>query len=215
MEEATHADGRPAVFVDRDGVINRLVPEPATGLSESPLSAAEATLIPGAAAALRRVSQAGLLLVGVSNQPAAAKGSVSWDQLMAVHNRVMGLLESELVRFDAFLICPHHPGGVVAELSRTCDCRKPAPGLLLAAARKLTIDLSASWMVGDTDADVSAGTAAGCRTVLIENPESAHKRAGEVTPDFTTAGLTEAITEILRPGHHGAGPRTSPRRLPA
>ncbi len=106
-----------------------------------------------------------------------------------MHARVLELLAAEGVRFDASRLCLHHPDGVVAELSGPCDCRKPAPGMLLDAARALGLDLGGSWMLGDTDADVAAGRAAGCRTVLIEHPASAHKRGGGASPDLIAADL--------------------------
>jgi D-glycero-D-manno-heptose 1,7-bisphosphate phosphatase len=87
---------------------------------------------------------------------------------------------------------------VVAELSGACDCRKPAPGMLLAAALALDIELTGSWMVGDTDADLLAGRAAGCRTILVRNPGSAHKRGGEISPDAVAGDLAGAVDEILR-----------------
>ncbi len=186
-----------AVFVDRDGVINELVVDPASGLRESPLAARDVVLIDGAAAALRRLSQAGWRLIGVSNQPAAAKGSVPLSALHAVQNQVLGLLSDRDVRFDDFRMCLHHPDGVVAELSGDCDCRKPAPGMLLAAAQTLGVDLAASWMVGDTDADVLAGRSAGCRTILVENADSAHKRTGASAPDATAGNLSAAVDLIL------------------
>jgi D-glycero-D-manno-heptose 1,7-bisphosphate phosphatase len=186
------------VFVDRDGVINALVPDPRSGLPESPLTVEDVTLINGAGTALRRLSGAGWSLVGVSNQPAAAKGTVALAQLDAVQARVLELLSAHGVSFDDFRLCLHHPDGVVAELSGSCDCRKPAPGMLLEAASALNIELSASWMIGDTDADVLAGQAAGCRTVLVSNPGSAHKRGGNARPDVVTGDLTGAIAEILR-----------------
>ncbi len=192
--------GRPAVFVDRDGVVNQLVDDPQSGMPESPLHEQQVTLIAGAPDALRRLSAAGFLLVGVSNQPAAAKGKVSVEQLEAVQRRVLALLEAAGVEFADFRICLHHPDGAVAGLSGPCDCRKPAPGMLLDAARELKIDVAASWMIGDTDADVAAGRAAGCRTVLVEQPGSAHKRGGDARADLIVTTLGEAsclITDAI------------------
>lgn len=191
---------RRAAFVDRDGVINRLVPDPGTGAPESPLRAKDVALIDGAAPALRRLHKAGWALVGVSNQPAAAKGMISVDELDTIQGRVLELVGAHGVRFDDFRLCLHHPDGVVAELSGRCDCRKPEPGMLLDAAAALRIDLSRSWMVGDTDADVLAGQAAGCRTVLVANPDSSHKRCGTVAPDAVVADLGAAANELLRSG---------------
>ena len=189
---------RRAAFLDRDGVINALVEEPASGRSESPLRASDVALLDGAALALRRLATAGWLLVGASNQPAAAKGTVSVSELHAVQERVRELLVAEGVAFDDFRLCLHHPDGIVPELSRSCDCRKPAPGMLLAAADTLDIDLPASWMIGDTDADVLAGQSARCRTILVENRGSSHKRTGEARPDAYAADLAAAAELVLR-----------------
>ena len=187
---------RPAVFVDRDGVINGLVAG-RSGLPESPLAVGDVALIEGAAAALRRLAEAGWVLVGVSNQPAAAKGEIPIEQLWAVHARVIELLAAEGLRFDDFRVCLHHPDGVVPELAGPCDCRKPAPGMLLDSAAAIGLDLPRSWMIGDTDGDVLAGHAVGCRTALVVNPASAHKRTGEVVADVVARDLATVVAAIL------------------
>lgn len=189
--------GRRAVFVDRDGVINELVPDPGSGRPESPLRPSDLRLVPGASAALGRLASAGWRLVGVSNQPAAAKGLVSLEELQAVHARVLEMLAAEGVGFDAFKLCLHHPEGVVPELKGECECRKPAPGMLLEAARELGLDPAGSWMVGDTDGDMAAGRTAGCHTALVEYPGSAHKRHGDSRPDTIVRNLAAAVTFIL------------------
>jgi D-glycero-D-manno-heptose 1,7-bisphosphate phosphatase len=195
--QAALGDPRPAVFLDRDGVLNAGVRDPDSGLFESPLNLADVRLLPGVPAALRRLADAGYVLVCVSNQPAAAKGKTSVQELLALHERVLALLAREGVHLDASRLCPHHPEGIVEELAGPCGCRKPAPGMLLDAARALRLDLNASWMLGDTDGDVQAGQAAGCRTVLIEYPPSAHKRLGRVNPDLRAGDLAEAVTQVL------------------
>ena len=189
--------GRRAAFVDRDGVVNELVRDPASGERESPLSVDDVALIPGAVEGLAALAGAGFLLVGVTNQPAAAKGTVSRTRIEQIQERVIELLAAEGIAFDAFEICLHHPDGILPELSGPCECRKPAPGMLLRAARNLAIDLGRSWMVGDTDADVLAGRAAGCRTALIENPSSAHKRSGSILSDVSAPRLPAAVELIL------------------
>jgi D-glycero-D-manno-heptose 1,7-bisphosphate phosphatase len=189
-----------AVFLDRDGVLNELVPDPFSGRPESPLDSEHVTLVPGAAAAVRTLQGAGYTVVGASNQPAAAKGAIEIEQLREVHSRVLELLRREGAQLDAFYVCFHHPDGLVPALARTCDCRKPSPGMLLAAAEELDIDLGASWIVGDSDNDVAAGRAAGCRTVLIENPASAHRRVLGTTPDAKAPDLTAAVRLIIDRG---------------
>jgi D-glycero-D-manno-heptose 1,7-bisphosphate phosphatase len=189
--------GAAAVFLDRDGVLNKLVPDPRSGVPESPLARADVRLLPGAAAAAARLARAGFTLACVSNQPAAAKGLVSVRELLAVHRRVIELLALEGVELASTRLCLHHPQGVVPELTRSCSCRKPAPGMLLDTAAALGIDLPASWMVGDTDADIGAGRAAGCRTLLIEHPGSDHKRLSGIQPDRRAASLPGAVALLL------------------
>jgi D-glycero-D-manno-heptose 1,7-bisphosphate phosphatase len=186
-----------AVFLDRDGVLNELVRDPVSGAPESPLRVEDVRLVQGATAALAALQQAGFILACVSNQPAAAKGAVSISQLYAVHTRVLELLGRQDVHLAAWRLCLHHPAGTAPTLAGACDCRKPAPGMLLDIAGSLGLDLRTAWMVGDTDADVGAGAAAGCRTVLIEYPGSAHKRAGGAPADLCAPTLTVAVEWIL------------------
>jgi D-glycero-D-manno-heptose 1,7-bisphosphate phosphatase len=188
---------RRAVFLDRDGVLNELVPDPTSGLPESPLDPRDVRLVAGAATAAAELQRAGYAVAVVTNQPAAAKGRVSVEQLHEVHRRVLELLRDEGVELDAWRICLHHPDGVVPELSGACECRKPRPGMLLAVAGELDLDLSGSWMVGDTDADVEAGRAAGCRTILIDQSPRAHTRGGAAAPDLRAAHLGDASTLLL------------------
>lgn len=189
--------GRPAVFLDRDGVLNELVPDPVSGIPESPLKVEDVCLTEAAVAGALRLQQAGLALVCVSNQPAAAKGKISVEQLLAVHQRVVELLLREGVCLEGSRLCLHHPDGIVPRLSGPCACRKPAPGMLLDAAHTWELSLDDSWMVGDTDTDVLAGKAAGCRTALIAYPGSEHKRIGVVDPDIPAPDFLEATTRLL------------------
>jgi D-glycero-D-manno-heptose 1,7-bisphosphate phosphatase len=185
------------VFLDRDGVLNAAVQDPDSGLFESPLKLADVSLLPGIVAPLRRLEDAGYVLVCVSNQPVAAKGKTSVEELLELHERVLALLAREGVRLEVSRLCPHHPDGVVDELSGPCGCRKPAAGMLLDAARAQGLDLEASWMLGDTDSDVQAGQAAGCRTVLVEYPPTAHKRPGGARPDLLAGDLAGAVAQLL------------------
>jgi D-glycero-D-manno-heptose 1,7-bisphosphate phosphatase len=187
----------PAVYIDRDGVLTVLVPDESTGMLESPLHPEDVELLPGVAQAARALARAGFVLVGVTNQPAAAKQTVTVDVLETVQMRVVELLAAQGVEFDAWRICLHHPQGTDPVFGRACECRKPAPGMLLSAAEELGIDLAGSWMVGDTDADVLAGRAAGCKTLLIENAQSAHKRSGSVVPDRCAPDLVQAVSVLL------------------
>lgn len=188
---------RAAVFLDRDGVIVDLVPDALLGTDESPYRPQDVALMPGAADAIRALREGGFLLVGVSNQPAAAKGNVTLEQLRAVHEHTAELLADAGAPLDDWRYCFHHPDGVVAELTGSCACRKPAPGMLIEAAEAHDIDLAASWMVGDSDSDVAAGIAAGTATVLLEHPGSAHRRRGGAAPGMTVPDLATATSDIL------------------
>ncbi len=188
---------RPAIFLDRDGVLNELVREPATCTAESPLEPASVRLAAGAPEAVAELERAGFALVCVTNQPAAAKGKTTIDQLCAVHERVLELLHDHGARVDASLLCPHHPAGCVPPLARSCCCRKPRPGMLLHAAAALGLDLRASWMIGDTDADLGAGRSAGCKTALVVSPGGAHKRSAAHNPDLCAPDLAHAVRTLL------------------
>lgn len=183
----------PAVFVDRDGVINEPVWDPRTQTFESPYRPQDVTLVPGAAEGLQGLRAAGLKLVLASNQPSAAKGRVTLDDLAAVHERVAEALRTAGVELDAAYYCHHHP-----DFTGPCECRKPAPGLLLDAAAALGLDLSRSWMIGDADTDVTAAHSAGARAVLVEHPRTAHRRRGAVAPEHTAPDLARAAALIAR-----------------
>ena len=186
-----------AVYVDRDGVMNELFPRPVTGDLESPLDPDHVVLMPGVAAALRRLRAAGYAIVQVSNQPAAALGDARIEQIEAVQTRFLELLDSAGAALDTYRFCLHHPDGVAPGLARVCECRKPLPGMFLDAAAELDIDLRASWMIGDIDTDILAGAAAGCRTILIENPASKQRRNGAARPDAVAGDLAAAVDLVI------------------
>ena len=152
-----------AVFLDRDGTINRHI-----GFLRD---IHDFSLIKGAADAIRRINQSGYLAIVVTNQPVIARGELSWEQLGEIHNKMETLLGQQGAYLDDIFICPHHPdkgfAGERPEYKIDCNCRKPKPGLLLQAAEKYNIDLSESWMMGDSSRDIAAGQAAGCRSMRI------------------------------------------------
>jgi D-glycero-D-manno-heptose 1,7-bisphosphate phosphatase len=191
------ADRRPAVFLDRDGVVNQLVRDERSGLYESPYEEGRVALDPGAVEGIAALHRAGLVLVVVSNQPAAAKGTTTLEELRRVHDEVVRLLAAEGVALDDYRYCFHHPEGLEPELAIVCACRKPLPGMLLEAAEELGLDLARSWMVGVSDVDVEAGRGAGCRTLLVENPRSAHRRLPGVEPDAWAPDLSAAARIIV------------------
>ncbi len=159
-----------AVFLDRDGTINKYV-----GFLRKP---EDLELLPGAAEAIKKINESGYLAIVVTNQPVIARGEVTVEQLDEIHNKLETLLGQEGAYLDAIYYCPHHPDkgfpGEIPELKIDCDCRKPKPGMLLKAAEDFNIDLSQSWMVGDDERDMEAGRAVGCRTkrLIKENPNN-------------------------------------------
>jgi D-glycero-D-manno-heptose 1,7-bisphosphate phosphatase len=191
--------GRPAIFLDRDGTLNQLALNPASGEWESPHSAAETRLAPDLGEALGLLQSTGLPLFVVSNQPSVAKGKCSFDDLKAVHNVVAGAFEAVGLPVLQWYYCYHHPQGVLPDLTQVCECRKPGTLFLRQASAEHGIDLSRSWFIGDQDFDVRCGHDAGCRSIVIENPHSAAKR-GKEKADFKAADLVEAARIVLTQG---------------
>lgn len=187
---------RSAVFLDRDGTINREV----THLK----SPGQVELLPGTAAAIRRLNRSGTLAVVITNQPVVARGDVSFEGLGRIHARLESLLGAGGAFLDGFYFCPHHPDkgfqGEVPELKVHCSCRKPEPGLIDKACRDLGIGRQDSWMVGDTTSDVEAGRRAGVRTILLRSGHGGADAKHAVRPDYTVPDLGEAIDWILS-GH--------------
>ena len=152
-----------AIFLDRDGTLNRYV-----GFLRN---IDEFELLPGAAEAVALINASGYLAVVITNQPVIARGEVSEEELRQIHNKMETLLGLEGAYLDGIYVCPHHPehgfAGERPELKIVCECRKPKPGLLLQAASDLNIDLASSWMIGDSESDLLAGRAAGCKVALL------------------------------------------------
>lgn len=154
-----------AIFLDRDGTINAN-----RGYITSP---DQISLLPGAAKAIRTVNRSGYLAIVVTNQPVIARGDCTPKQLRAIHGHLEYLLGKEGAYLDDIFYCPHHPDrgfpGEVAKYKVACTCRKPQPGLLLQAAEQYHIDLTASYIIGDSERDVQAGQAAGCTGFLLQD----------------------------------------------
>ena len=178
------------VFLDKDGTLVRDV-----AYNADPRAI---ELMPGALSALAALRGAGYRLAVVTNQSGVARGFFDEAALAAVEERVRALLAEGGVELDAFLYCPHHPDGTVAEYARECDCRKPRPGLVRRAAGALDVDVAASWVVGDILNDVEAGSRAGCRTVLVDvGNETEWVRGPHRQPDVVVPDLAAAARAIL------------------
>ena len=158
-----------AIFLDRDGTINKYV-----GFLRN---IDDFELIDGVSEAIKLINQSGYLAIVVTNQPVIARGEVSWEELNEIHKKMATLLGKDGAYIDGVYICPHHPDkgfeGERPEYKIDCDCRKPKPGLLLQAARDFNIDLSESYIIGDSYRDVEAGGNAGMKkSIKIEENEA-------------------------------------------
>ncbi|HZS56228.1 MAG TPA: HAD family hydrolase [Bryobacteraceae bacterium] len=168
-----------AVFLDRDGVINYKAPENCYVTHWD-----EMYLYPDVASAIARLNRAGFRVFVISNQRCIAKGLITEADLVSLHRRMCDELARSGAIIDAVYYCPHdtHP---------PCTCRKPAPGMLLDAARDHQLDLPASWMIGDSDTDIKAGRRAGCKTARLQSVDA------PCAADVLAASLTEAVDRIL------------------
>lgn len=187
VEQRNLLKSQRAVFLDRDGTINRYV-----GFLRD---IEDFELLEGAAEAIRKINDSGYLAIVVTNQPVIARGEVTVDELREIHNKMETLLGREGAYVDDIFYCPHHPHsgfeGEIPELKCECSCRKPKPGMLLEASQKYHIDLSRSWMIGDGDSDMQAGMAAGCKVAGI----------GDGITDRSVpiyANLLECVDDLLK-----------------
>jgi D-glycero-D-manno-heptose 1,7-bisphosphate phosphatase len=181
---------RPALFLDRDGVLNVEV--------EYLHDPAALVLVPGAAAAVAAVNAVGAPVVVVSNQAGIGRGLYDEADYRAVQRRLAELLAAEGARLDADYHCPHHPEHGVGAYRVACACRKPRPGMLLRAARDLGLDLRRSVLVGDKLTDLAAGRAAGCATVLVRTgygAAAAAQVAAAAPPPWDT--LCDSLADAL------------------
>jgi D-glycero-D-manno-heptose 1,7-bisphosphate phosphatase len=177
---AASESSRPAVFLDRDGVLIEAVV--IDGTPHPPPSVAEVRVIGSAVEACRRLRQAGFALVVATNQPDVARGTETVEGVRAINDVIR-----EQIEIDEFVECIHDDAD-------NCDCRKPKPGMLVAAAQRLGLDLTRSYMVGDRWKDVEAGRRAGCATVFVDR---GYTERQPDQPDVVVAELAEAVPGIV------------------
>jgi D-glycero-D-manno-heptose 1,7-bisphosphate phosphatase len=172
---------RRAVFLDRDGVINEKAPE-----GDYVTSWEEMRILPGVSRAIMLFNEAGFCVIVVSNQRCVAKGLITVSDLAALHRRLCQVLSNAGATVDAIYFCPH-------EVVPACSCRKPRPGMLFEAAYRHNIDLTASWIIGDSDIDIEAGKRAGCMTARL----GLGKNVATTQSDIVAQSLLEAADIIL------------------
>jgi D-glycero-D-manno-heptose 1,7-bisphosphate phosphatase len=186
-----------AVFLDRDGTL--------VHRRHYPSRPDDLHLYAGIGPELRRIQQAGFRLVVVTNQSGLARGLFSEADLQRMHDHLIDQLARDGIRLDAIHYCPHHPDGIIPDLTVHCRCRKPWPGMLLQAGRDLRLDLQRSWLVGDILDDIEAGNRAGCRSILVDlgtesSPDRPIRRPHAVARDTRHAlWIIRAVEQIGPP----------------
>lgn len=188
-----------AIFLDRDGTINKYV-----GFLRD-IESFE--LLPGVAEAIRLINESAFLAIVVTNQPVIARGEVSVECLESIHNKMETVLGETGAYIDGLYYCPHHPDkgfiGEIPELKTDCNCRKPKSGMLLKAAEKYNIDLESSWMIGDGWRDIEAGKSAGCKTIFLNGGGSESDVNGKILStkskdaDYVESDLLSAVRLVL------------------
>ena len=194
-----NSTGRRAVFVDRDGVVNRMQFNADFGLIDSPATPDQFELLPGVGQAISSLNEIGLAVVVVSNQPGIAKGKFTPALLRAMEDKMLSSIAADGGKVDAIYNCLHHPEAVVDEYRVRCDCRKPEPGLLLKAAAELSIDLSHSYTLGDGVTDIAAGKAAGTTALFVSSRKCYNCDAlieYQTWPDYVVSDIGEAAAVI-------------------
>ena len=187
----------PAVFFDRDGVVNV---ERGHIVSED-----DVELYPGVAEALKLLKAAGYVCVVVTNQPVVARGECSMDALRRIHGKIDMLLGRWGAYFDAWYCCPHHPDrgfpGEIADLKISCNCRKPATGMLVQCRNDLNVDLKSSWLIGDQTRDIQMAKNAGISSILVTTGFAGSDRKYDVEPHYVAEDCLYAARLICSKTH--------------
>jgi D-glycero-D-manno-heptose 1,7-bisphosphate phosphatase len=199
---AARAVTRPAVFLDRDGTLCEEM-----GYVNHP---DRVRLFPWTARAIRKLNRAGLPVIVVTNQSGVGRGYFAERLVTKAHLKIARELAAQDARLDAIYYCPHHPEARQKEYRKKCRCRKPATGMLEAAARRFGLDLGSSYVVGDTYRDMQMGFNAGARTLMVltgyGRGEYEYRREGwRRQPDAVVENLLQAVNKILREARHGVG----------
>ena len=193
VQRSSLATPQRAVFLDRDGTLN---------VDKNCLRRAdELELLPGVAEAVHELNHHGWRTVVVTNQPVIAKGFCDETELQKIHNKLETLLGREHAFIDRIYFCPHHPEkgfpGERSELKIACDCRKPKIGMIEKAVTELNIDLTQSWLIGDTTTDLQTAKNAGLKSVLVRTGSAGRDGKFSAPPDFTADNLLDAVRLLL------------------
>jgi len=179
-----------AVFLDRDGVINREV--------DVLKSVKQLRLLSGTARAVEKINKLGFLAVIITNQPVIARGWLTENEVDEIHTVLIKRLGGKNAKIDAIYYCPHHPNANLKKYRLKCSCRKPDTGLIKKAAKDLNINLKKSFMVGDRTADILAGKRAGLKTILVKTGYAGKDGKHKIKPDFVAKNLSGAVKIIQK-----------------
>ncbi len=185
---------RPAIFLDRDGVINKEM--------DNMRRVEDFELIEKVPGAIKLINSSKYLAVVVANQPMIAKGFLSFEELERIHNKMETLLGNQGAKLDAIYYCPHHPDkgfeGEIKELKIDCECRKPKTGMIDQAVKELNIDLSNSFIIGDSFRDVLCGKNAGITTIGVRTGYGCKDGNEYIQPDYSFENVYEAVNFIVK-----------------
>jgi D-glycero-D-manno-heptose 1,7-bisphosphate phosphatase len=192
-----------AVFLDRDGVINELYYDDNQGVIDSPFHPDQFVLFPKVGEAINTFHKLGYLVIIISNQPGIAKKHFTEKTFESVKKKMRDELKKHNAYVDAEYYCLHHPDAKIEKYKKICDCRKPKPGMIIQAAKEHDIDLSSSWMIGDSVEDIQLGGNVGCETIFIGTKKTYIWEKMVVEPDFVAPNLYEASVMIKK--HESGG----------
>jgi len=198
----THSKNTSAFFIDRDGVIIKIVRYPS---KKEPFDSAQnpkdVKLVPNIDKVILWLNQQHIPVIEISNQPGVAKGKMSQKTSDAIETKTHYLLKKSKCKINYVYICPHHPQGIVPKLTKICSCRKPKPGLLIKASKDLNINLNKSIFLGDSTSDIEAGKKAGCSTFLYfhhHNLPEKVKLAQNSNPDFQSINHLQTLSILKK-----------------
>ncbi len=181
-----------AVFLDRDGTINEEV-----GYLDS---LEQLRIFPAAFDAVRMINEAGMKVVVVTNQSGVARGFFDEDFVNTVHARINELFREKDAFIDRFYYCPHHPTEGTGKYRTSCNCRKPAPGMLMKASEELNIDLPGSYVVGDMTKDIELANNVGARGILVRTGYGKNVKASDIKPACIARDILDAAEWIIKDG---------------
>jgi histidinol-phosphate phosphatase family protein len=177
-----------AVFLDRDGTINKEV--------DNLRSVKQLRLLPGVTEAIKKLNKLGCLVVVVTNQPVVARGLATEGEVDEIHAVLLKRLAKKGARIDAIYYCPHHPEASIKRYRLSCRCRKPNIGMLLKAIKKFKISPKDSFIIGDRTADILTGKRAGLRTILLKTGYAGQDGKYNIKPDLVVKNISEAVRRI-------------------